>query len=139
MRRKIDPVAGDAALRAWREANPSGGFAAGGAGPDRGGARVAAREVDRPTLATCVRYLLEEFGARHPGTSVEVRVPPFGVVQAIAGVRHTRGTPPAVIEAEPHAWVAVALGDLTWAEALASGAIRASGERTELGDLLPLA
>jgi hypothetical protein len=66
-----------------------------------------------PTLATCarrVRYLLEELAARAPGRSVEVRVPPYGVTQCGEGPRHTRGTPPNVVEADPVTWIAVATG-----------------------------
>ncbi len=73
-----------------------------------------------------------------PGKSVEVRVPPFAAIQCIPGVRHTRGTPPAVVEMDAQTWLAVASGALAWADALASGAIRASGERTDLSPYLPL-
>lgn len=93
----------------------------------------------REDLKTASRYLCEELAARAPGRSVEVRVPPFAAVQAIEGPRHTRGTPPAVIEADPLTWVQLASGQLTWAEALDSGAVRASGQRTDLSLWLPLA
>lgn len=88
--------------------------------------------------ATAVRYTLEELGERAPGRSVEVRVPPFGAVQCIEGTTHRRGTPPAVIETDASTWLALATGTLTWAEAVASGAVQASGERTDLNALLPL-
>ena len=74
-----------------------------------------------------------------PGASVEVRVPPYAAIQCIEGVRHTRGTPPAVIEMPPQTWLALARGDLSWADAVASGAVRASGERANLSAYLPLA
>ena len=76
--------------------------------------------------------------ARAPGRSVEVRIPPYAAIQCIEGVRHTRGTPPAVIETDPDTWIAVASGDLSWADAVASGKVRASGERTDLSPHLPL-
>ena len=38
-------------------------------------------------------------------------------------MRHTRGTPPAVVETDPETWVALASGRLSWAEADAAGAI----------------
>ena len=85
-----------------------------------------------------VKHFLAVLAERAPGNSVEVRVPPVAAVQVIPGVRHTRGTPPAVVETEPGTWIDVALGALTWHEALASGRVLASGERTDLTPYLPL-
>ena len=79
--------------------------------------------------------MLEE---RAPGRSVEVRVPPYAAVQVIPGVRHTRGTPPAVVETDAETWLAVATGRTTWGAALHSGKVVASGERTDLSPYLPL-
>lgn len=76
--------------------------------------------------------------AESPGRAVELRVPPFAAVQAIAGTRHTRGTPPAVVETDPQTWLELAVGDLDWASARADGRISASGERSDLTDLLPM-
>ncbi len=75
---------------------------------------------------------------RAPGRSVEVRVPPFAAVQVVEGVRHTRGTPPAVIETDAETWLALATGRTTWHEAVDAGSVRASGERTDLSAYLPL-
>ena len=94
--------------------------------------------LDRTTLATAVRYALEELAVRHPGRSVEVRVPPFGAAQAIEGPRHTRGTPPNVIETDPQTWLALVTGRLTWTDAQASGLVQDSGIRADLGGRLPL-
>ena len=74
-----------------------------------------------------------------PGRSVEVRVPPYAAVQVVPGVRHTRGTPPAVIELDAATWIDLATGVLSWAEASAQGRVRASGERADLTAYLPLA
>ena len=52
---------------------------------------------------------------------------PVAAVQAVAGPRHTRGTPPNVVETDPLTWVRLATGRLGWAEAVRSGAVRASG------------
>ncbi|MEN9749460.1 MAG: hypothetical protein RL149_538 [Actinomycetota bacterium] len=93
---------------------------------------------DQSQLATAVRFLLEELGNRAEGNTVEVRVPPFGAVQCVEGPRHTRGTPPNVIEMSPETWFALATGILDWDAALASGAIHASGIRAEIKDQLPL-
>lgn len=107
--------------------------------PEAGQEAVAAvRAGDQTQLATAVRFLLEELGTRAEGNTVEVRVPPFGAVQCIAGPRHTRGTPPNVIEMSPETWFALAVGNLHWDAALASGAIHASGTRAEIKGHLPL-
>jgi len=69
---------------------------------------------------------------------VEVRVPPYAAVQVIEGVRHTRGTPPAVVEMDAATWIALATGDLGWHDAERSARVRASGERADLAPYLPL-
>lgn len=89
-------------------------------------------------VRTATRYLLEELALRAPGRSVEVRVPPYAVVQCVEGVRHTRGTPPSVVETDPATWLAVASGRMTWDEADAAGLLSASGERSDLSAYLPL-
>lgn len=94
--------------------------------------------TDRSTRATAVRHTLEELAARAPGNSVEVRVPPFGVVQCVEGPRHTRGTPANVVETDAETWLHLATGSLAWAQALADGALRVSGTRADLSSLLPL-
>jgi len=85
-----------------------------------------------------VKHFLAVLADQAPGASVEVRVPPYAAVQAVAGVRHTRGTPPAVVELDADTWIALATGALTWAEADGDGRVRASGERADLSPLLPL-
>ena len=92
----------------------------------------------RPQLAAAVRWTLEELAERNPGHSTEVRVPPFGAVQCVAGPRHTRGTPPNVVETDAPTWLALVTGDLPWVDAMASGRVRASGSRADLAGLLPL-
>ena len=89
-------------------------------------------------LRLLTRHFLAELTLRAPGRSVEVRVPPYEVVQCISGARHSRGTPPAVIETDPVTWVMLAAGRLDWAEAARSGRLIASGERSDLSHLLPL-
>jgi hypothetical protein len=95
-------------------------------------------DTDRPTLATAVRYTLEELGERAPGRSVEVRVPPFGAVQCIEGPRHTRGTPPNVVETDAGTWLELATGRLAWSEAWRAGSLAVSGQRADLTAYLPL-
>jgi hypothetical protein len=95
-------------------------------------------EPGRTVLRDAVRALLAELAERAPGRSVEVRIPPFGAIQCVAGPRHTRGTPPNVVETDPMTWLLVATGRLTWVDAVASGKVHASGIRTDLTEFLPV-
>ncbi|MEO8282840.1 MAG: sterol carrier family protein [Pseudarthrobacter sp.] len=121
-RRRIGIEEGTAALAAWQEAATTPSDAA----------------LPRNVTAMAVRYTLEELTARAPGNSVEVRVPPFGVTQCVEGPRHTRGTPPNVIECDAATWLSLVTGQLTWADAVAAHRVAASGLRADLSALLPL-
>ena len=114
--RKIDGGEGRAAVLAWC-ADPA---------------------VGRQTVATAVRFSLQELELQAPGRSVEVRVPPYGAVQVIEGPRHRRGTPPNVVELSPDSWLKLVVGDLSWDEAEAAGQVSASGSRADLSPYLPL-
>ncbi|WNB85403.1 sterol carrier family protein [Cellulomonas sp. ATA003] len=116
-RRRTDPAEGRAALAAWR------------ADPDA---------APRGVVRTAVRFTLEELADVAPGRAVEVRVPPDGAVQAVPGPRHTRGTPPNVVETDPATWLALATGRLTWDDARGAGRVAASGDRADLAAYLPL-
>lgn len=94
--------------------------------------------LDRFAVASVVRILADALAARAPGRSVEVRIPPFAVVQCVAGPRHTRGTPPNVVECGPITWIRLAAGRLTWQDAVDAAEITASGERADLRAELPL-
>jgi hypothetical protein len=126
-RRRIPLDEGRAALAAWLEASPPSSDS-----------KSSPAAAPRTVTATAVRYSLEEVTARAPGNSVEVRVPPFGVTQCVEGPRHTRGTPPNVIECDAATWLAMVTGQLSWAEAIAAGRVAASGLRADLSALLPL-
>jgi hypothetical protein len=93
---------------------------------------------DRAAVKASVKESLARLTAVAPGHAVEVRVPPYAAVQAIGGTRHRRGTPPAVVECDARTWIALATGRLSWDDAVASGAVRASGERSDLSEHLPL-
>lgn len=93
----------------------------------------------REALRAAVGYLLGLLAAAAPGRAVEVRVPPFAAVQCIDGPRHTRGTPPNVVETDPVTFVTLATGQLGWPAALAGGRVRASGPRADISAYLPLA
>ncbi|MFI9597226.1 sterol carrier family protein [Nonomuraea sp. NPDC052265] len=93
---------------------------------------------ERDAARQAVRHLLEKLAAAAPGRTVEVRVPPYAAVQAVPGPRHTRGTPPNVVETDARTWLELALGRLTWDEAMARGSVAASGSRADLSAHLPL-
>ncbi|MGH8970786.1 MAG: sterol carrier family protein [Actinomycetes bacterium] len=99
---------------------------------------LATDDPAREDLMQATRFLLDELAAAAPGRSVEVRVPPYGAVQCVEGPRHTRGTPPNVVETDPLTWLAVATGRTGWADAVAAGRVDASGERADLSPYLPL-
>lgn len=91
----------------------------------------------REALRTAVAYLLDLLAGRAPGRAVEVRIPPYAAVQCVAGPRHTRGTPPNVVETDAVTWILLATGRLSWTQA--KGKLRASGSRADLSEYLPLA
>lgn len=103
---------------------------------------LSGAELSQARTANDLRALAKHYLAllqeKAPGKSVEVRVPPYAAAQVVAGVRHTRGTPPAVIETDGETWLALATGRLTWGQAVAHGRVRASGERADLSPYLPL-
>jgi hypothetical protein len=101
-------------------------------------ARAKGAEPRRDALRAAVRYSLGVLAEKVPGRTVEVRVPPFAAIQCVPGPRHTRGTPPNVIETDPLTWLDLATGRLPWPAALASGRLRASGQRADLAGYLPL-
>ncbi|MEU6624671.1 sterol carrier family protein [Streptomyces litmocidini] len=93
---------------------------------------------DRQALAACTRLLADALAAKAPGGAVEVRIPPYAVVQCVEGPRHTRGTPPNVVETDPLTWLRLATGRTEWAVELDAAHVSASGERADLSGLLPL-
>jgi hypothetical protein len=100
--------------------------------------RFGSGAAEAEDLRLLTKHLLALLVARAPGGAVELRVPPYAVVQCVEGTRHTRGTPPAVVEMDPATWVAVASGQLDWHEAEAAGRLIASGERSDLSAVLPV-
>ncbi|HRD64175.1 MAG TPA: sterol carrier family protein [Nocardioides sp.] len=100
--------------------------------------RVRGTEPESADLRLLTKHFLAVLEQRAPGHSVEVRVPPYAAVQVIPGVRHTRGTPPAVVETDARTWIALATGELSWADADGQGQVSASGERADLTPYLPL-
>ncbi|WP_062304290.1 sterol carrier family protein [Demequina subtropica] len=118
-RRRIPVAAGREAVAQWAALTDAG-------------------NVDPGMVAMAVRFSLEELAAVARGRSLEVRVPPWGAVQAVEGSVHRRGTPPAVVEVAPETWLGLVTGRVRWDDAVAAGDVDASGERSDLSALLPL-
>lgn len=102
-----------------------------------GAAMVAiANDRNKDLEAAGVRTSLEWLAQEYPGRSVEVRVPPIKAVQILGGTTHRRGTPPAVVEMSPKTWLELFTNKLTWEQAVATGQVIASGERSDLSEIL---
>ena len=97
-----------------------------------------AEQPPRAVLGAAVKTTTRWLAQQVPGRSVELRVPPHVAVQLVPGPRHTRGTPPNVVETDAATWLRLATGELTWDDALAQGRVSASGNRADLSDHLPL-
>lgn len=96
-------------------------------------------QPSRAQLAAAVRLSARTLEQVAPGSSVEVRVPPFVAVQCVEGPRHTRGTPPNVVETDPRTWLSLVTGLLGFDQAATNGAVAVSGSRAgEITQWLPL-
>ena len=91
-----------------------------------------------PIVLEQVKSTLNALTVKAPGRAIEVRVPPYAAVQCGEGPTHTRGTPPNTIEMDAQTWLALASGELSWNQAVDSGAVLASGLRADLAQFLPL-
>ena len=97
---------------------------------------ASANPGNTEALANAVRLSLDLFAQENPGGAVELRVPPFRVVQLLEGINHRRGTPPAVVEIAPQVWLKLISKKITWSEADQDGLIQASGEQSDLAKLI---
>jgi hypothetical protein len=97
-----------------------------------------AAQPPRAVLGAAVKTSARWLAQQVPGRSVELRVPPFVAVQCVPGPRHTRGTPPNVVETDAATWLRLATGAVSWADAVAEGSVSASGNRADLAPHLPL-
>lgn len=99
---------------------------------------AAPEQVDNSTKIMVARYLLKLIESQYPGYAVELRIPLAGAVQILSGVRHRRGTPPAVVEIAMEDWINLAVGVKRWQELKAQSRIHSSGERSNLSEFFPL-
>ncbi|GAA1023992.1 hypothetical protein Aple_093720 [Acrocarpospora pleiomorpha] len=142
--RRLDPAKIRAALDAQLAELGDPPFGGSAAGVGAACVAVVLRVYDlggqplREAARAAVRYSLEELVAVAPGRTVEVRVPPYAAVQCVEGPRHTRGTPPNVVQIEARTWLELATGRTAWGDAIADGRATASGSRADLSAYLPL-
>lgn len=99
-------------------------------------AESALESAEVENIATAVRQSLDWFAQQNPGRAVELRVPPFRVVQVLGGTTHRRGTPPAIVEMKPEIWLKLIAGQTDWSAEVTNGSISASGERSNLGEII---
>jgi len=145
--RRLDPERLLAAVTAQRAALGAGAWTGPVTVPALGAACldcvIAATDAgltpQREALRGAAIHTLGLLESRAPGRAVEVRIPPYAAVQCVAGPRHTRGTPPNVVETDAITWALLAAGRTDWPGAVASGTVRASGPRADLSAYLPLA
>ncbi len=100
----------------------------------------AGLEPDPAALKAAVRWLVIRLAERAPGRAVELRIPGRAgiAVQVVEGQRHTRGTPPNVVETDAQTWLLLGTGRLSWQQAVTDGRVAASGSRADLSVYLPL-
>ena len=88
-----------------------------------------------PQIATIVKEVLELIKDISPGKSVELRVPPYGAIQCVAGNNHRRGTPPNTVEMSGQTLVKLISEPALWVTLCESGEVRASGLLSDLSNL----
>ena len=82
-----------------------------------------------------VKLVLDLIKSISPGKSVELRVPPYGVIQCVAGSNHRRGTPPNTVEMSAQTLVRLINEPSLWISLCESGEVRASGLLSDLSNL----
>ena len=88
-----------------------------------------------PEIMSQVKEVLAKISKLAPGHAVELRIPPYSAIQCVEGPKHTRGTPPNVVEMSAEVLFEIAGGKINWQDAISDGRISASGERSDLSAL----
>ena len=88
-----------------------------------------------PEIMNRVKEILATISEIAPGHAVELRIPPYSAIQCVEGPKHTRGTPPNIVEMNADILFAISSGEINWNDAIADGRISASGERSNLSEL----
>jgi hypothetical protein len=88
-----------------------------------------------PKVLLQVKAMLDEISKMAPGHAVELRIPPYAAIQCCEGPKHTRGTPPNVVEMGVTEFFGLLNRSLEWSDGINDGRITASGERSDLSAL----
>jgi hypothetical protein len=88
-----------------------------------------------PEVMSQVKTILAKISKIAPGHAVELRIPPYSAIQCVEGPKHTRGTPPNVVEMSAEVLFDIVGGKINWPDAISDGRISASGERSDLSAL----
>jgi hypothetical protein len=88
-----------------------------------------------PEIMSQVKTILAKISKIAPGHAVELRIPPYSAIQCVEGPKHTRGTPPNVVEMSAEVLVGISTGKINWHSAISDGRISASGEGSDLSAL----
>ena len=88
-----------------------------------------------PQITTIVKEVLDIIKSISPGKSVELRVPPYGAIQCVAGSNHRRGTPPNTVEMSGQTLVRLINEPALWSSLCESGEVRASGLLSDLSNV----
>ena len=88
-----------------------------------------------PEIMSQVKTILAKISKIAPGHAVELRIPPYSAIQCVEGPKHTRGTPPNVVEMSAEVLFGISAGKINWTSAISDGRISASGERSDLSAL----
>ena len=88
-----------------------------------------------PQITATVKEILDLIKNISPGKSVELRVPPYGVIQCVAGSNHRRGTPPNTVEMSGQTLVKLINEPVLWSSLCESGEVRASGLLSDLSNV----
>ena len=88
-----------------------------------------------PQISATVKEVLDLIKDISPGKSVELRVPPYGVIQCVAGGNHRRGTPPNTVEMSGQTLIRLINEPALWRTLCESGEVRASGLLSDLSNV----
>ena len=88
-----------------------------------------------PQISATVKEVLDLIKDISPGKSVELRVPPYGAIQCVAGSNHRRGTPPNTVEMSGQTLIRLINEPALWITLCESGEVRASGLLSDLSNV----
>jgi hypothetical protein len=88
-----------------------------------------------PQITATVKEILDLIKVISPGKSVELRVPPYGAIQCVAGSNHRRGIPPNTIEMSGQTLVKLINKPALWSTFCESGEVKASGLLSDLSNV----